>query len=249
MTSAAAGAALLAIVLFLGLFRFPERVEGHLLESAQGSLTAAGADWATLTVSGRDLTLSGAPPDAEAHVAALAALNDLGAVRRVVDATGRTTPAAPANAAPAAAAPAPATPTVSLSSSSERSPEQASRLCQATFAALLTDERVRFVPGKALVSLESADLLQQVAQAAERCSHARLEVAAHTAASDDPADDFSRSQAQADAIVDYLVSQGVAAARLDARGYGSQAPIASNRDDAGRARNRRIEITVLQAAP
>jgi outer membrane protein OmpA-like peptidoglycan-associated protein len=41
-------------------------------------------------------------------------------------------------------------------------------------------------------------------------------------------------------VRDYLVANGVAAARLTPRGYGAQSPVADNATAEGRQRNRRI---------
>lgn len=57
------------------------------------------------------------------------------------------------------------------------------------------------------------------------------------------------SQARASAVHAYLVRRGVAAARLEAVGYGMTKPIAPNLTAAGRARNRRVTIVVLEGAP
>jgi outer membrane protein OmpA-like peptidoglycan-associated protein len=48
---------------------------------------------------------------------------------------------------------------------------------------------------------------------------------------------------------DYLATRGVSPTRIVVEGRGSQQPIASNNDNAGRARNRRVEIYVAEAAP
>jgi outer membrane protein OmpA-like peptidoglycan-associated protein len=52
------------------------------------------------------------------------------------------------------------------------------------------------------------------------------------------------SQKRADAVMKYLVSKGVDASRLTAKGYGEDNPIDSNKTRAGRANNRRVEIKV-----
>jgi outer membrane protein OmpA-like peptidoglycan-associated protein len=57
--------------------------------------------------------------------------------------------------------------------------------------------------------------------------------------------DYNRdlSQRRAEAIVARLASQyGIAAGRMTALGVGMAAPVASNRDEAGRALNRRVEL-------
>jgi outer membrane protein OmpA-like peptidoglycan-associated protein len=41
-----------------------------------------------------------------------------------------------------------------------------------------------------------------------------------------------------------LVDGGVAADRIEAEGYGQERPLADNDTDAGRARNRRLELVV-----
>jgi len=52
------------------------------------------------------------------------------------------------------------------------------------------------------------------------------------------------SQKRADAVMNYLVSKGVDASRLTAKGYGEDSPIDSNKTRAGRANNRRVELKV-----
>ena len=54
---------------------------------------------------------------------------------------------------------------------------------------------------------------------------------------------------RASATRDYLVSRGVAMNRIAIDGHGSREPIASNDTAAGRAKNRRVEIFVAEAAP
>ncbi|CAN7461544.1 OmpA family protein [Pseudoduganella sp. LjRoot289] len=48
---------------------------------------------------------------------------------------------------------------------------------------------------------------------------------------------------------DYLAQRGVSPTRVVVEGRGSREPIASNNDDAGRARNRRVEIYVAEPQP
>ena len=53
------------------------------------------------------------------------------------------------------------------------------------------------------------------------------------------------SEQRAQSVMDYLVSQGVDASRLESRGYGESKPIAPNDTPANLQKNRRIELTVL----
>jgi len=52
------------------------------------------------------------------------------------------------------------------------------------------------------------------------------------------------STRRAAAVVTFLVSQGVPAANISAKGFGDTRPVASNDTPQGRAQNRRIEITI-----
>jgi OOP family OmpA-OmpF porin len=55
------------------------------------------------------------------------------------------------------------------------------------------------------------------------------------------------SERRARAIVDYLVTRGIDAGRMVARGNGSGKPLASNKTADGRARNRRTDVLFIPA--
>jgi len=50
------------------------------------------------------------------------------------------------------------------------------------------------------------------------------------------------SEARAKAVMDFLISRGIDASRLDSEGKGQDQPVASNNTAAGKAKNRRIEF-------
>jgi chemotaxis protein MotB len=52
------------------------------------------------------------------------------------------------------------------------------------------------------------------------------------------------SQKRADTVMQFLISQGVKPSLVSARGFGEADPVASNDTPAGRAQNRRVELTV-----
>lgn len=96
------------------------------------------------------------------------------------------------------------------------------------------------------IQSRSFELLDEVA--ATILAHpelGRLEVGGHTDNVGGEPHNLDLSQRRASAVVAWLVSRGVPAARLEAKGYGSSKPIASNDTAAGRDQNRRVEFDVL----
>ena len=52
------------------------------------------------------------------------------------------------------------------------------------------------------------------------------------------------SQKRADAVMQYLISQGVKPNLVSAKGFGDASPVAPNDTAQGRAQNRRVELTL-----
>lgn len=74
-----------------------------------------------------------------------------------------------------------------------------------------------------------------------------LLVEGHTDSTAPDAYNLALSQRRADAVEEFMITQGVDAVRIGAAGYGEQLPIASNATAAGRQANRRVEMVVLDA--
>ena len=71
-----------------------------------------------------------------------------------------------------------------------------------------------------------------------------VEIGGHTDAMGNDEYNTSLSLKRAQSVADYLQAQGIATARMTCHGYGATRPVADNSTDEGRARNRRIELTV-----
>jgi outer membrane protein OmpA-like peptidoglycan-associated protein len=54
------------------------------------------------------------------------------------------------------------------------------------------------------------------------------------------------SERRARSVMEYLVAQGISPSRLEHRGYGQTKPLVPNTSRRNRARNRRVEITILE---
>ena len=73
----------------------------------------------------------------------------------------------------------------------------------------------------------------------------RLRIEGHTDNTGSEAANLRLSRERARAVASYLIARGISENRLIAKGYGSTQPIDDNSTDAGRGRNRRIEISYL----
>ncbi len=73
----------------------------------------------------------------------------------------------------------------------------------------------------------------------------RIEISGHTDNVGKPADNLSLSNSRAKAVIDYLLTKNISAQRLVAKGYGETQPIADNKTEDGRGKNRRTEMRVV----
>jgi OmpA-OmpF porin, OOP family len=110
-------------------------------------------------------------------------------------------------------------------------------------------ETVYFSTGTADIESRSMPLLTEVADALLRTpAIVRVEVQGHT--DNVGAADFNLdlSQRRADSVKNWLVGAGVAPERLEAKGYGLTQPIAPNKGEKGRAKNRRVAFIIQERA-
>ncbi len=116
----------------------------------------------------------------------------------------------------------------------------ASDISQAGHAAVYG---VYFDTGKAEVKPESAPTLQEIAKLLRQNPALKLYVVGHTDSVGDLAMNMDLSRRRADAVVKALTaSHGIAPDRMQAHGNGPLAPVASNKTEEGRAKNRRVDL-------
>ncbi len=72
----------------------------------------------------------------------------------------------------------------------------------------------------------------------------RIEISGHTDATGKEPHNLRLSENRADAVAEYIVDKGIATSRVTFNGYGSSRPIAGNDTEAGRRKNRRVEILI-----
>lgn len=103
-------------------------------------------------------------------------------------------------------------------------------------------EGVVFSTGSNELTADARQRLDRVAATLAQQDQLKAEVAGYTDSRGNAEANRRLSQRRAEAVMAYLVEKGIAADRLSARGYGQDNPIASNNNEAGRQRNRRVEL-------
>ncbi|HTB33187.1 MAG TPA: OmpA family protein [Bacteroidia bacterium] len=109
-----------------------------------------------------------------------------------------------------------------------------------------TLNNVFFDFNKAILTTESFKALNQLTSFMKAQKTMVIEIAGYTDNVGTEEANQRLSQERADAIRDYLLRHGVHARKIEAKGYGSIDPIATNDTQEGRKLNRRTEIHILK---
>ncbi len=104
---------------------------------------------------------------------------------------------------------------------------------------------INFASGQAVIPPAEYPILDQVVQVLKANEKVRVEIGGHTDSVGSETYNQGLSERRAQSVRNYLIQRGIAASRLEARGYGEYQPVASNTTRDGRSQNRRIEFKVL----
>jgi outer membrane protein OmpA-like peptidoglycan-associated protein len=112
---------------------------------------------------------------------------------------------------------------------------------------LMLKDAVHFDSGRATIKRNSLPILDELASILKLHPEIkRLRIDGHTDNQGPAVMNLELSQKRAEAVVDYLISKGVEPERLSAKGFGLERPIATNATPLGRAKNRRVECSILE---
>jgi len=101
---------------------------------------------------------------------------------------------------------------------------------------------INFDTGKSDIKPESEATVAQIVSLLRENADLKVSIEGHTDNVGTPASNKTLSEARAKSVMTAVVKGGIEASRLSAVGWGQEKPIADNRTEDGRAKNRRVEI-------
>ncbi|MDR1325216.1 MAG: OmpA family protein [Treponema sp.] len=110
----------------------------------------------------------------------------------------------------------------------------------------LTIKDIRFEPDSANFLPEETSRLDIIANALKQVPERTFLIEGHTASTGAPYDEMNLSIERAQRMVAAMVTRGISADRFIYKGWGGTKPVGDNASNAGRALNRRVEITILE---
>ncbi|HZI56576.1 MAG TPA: protein kinase, partial [Verrucomicrobiae bacterium] len=103
---------------------------------------------------------------------------------------------------------------------------------------------VIFEPGRVSLNADARERLARIAGIILAYPSLKVRIEGHTDNHGDSAYNLAISQERSQAVEAYLISQGISPKGIAARGLGGTRPIVSNETEAGRQRNRRVDIII-----
>ncbi len=111
-------------------------------------------------------------------------------------------------------------------------------------------EKVMFDVDKATIKTESDGLLNDIAAVLKNhLSIKKISIEGHTDGDGSARYNKKLSDKRAKAVRDFLVKLGIDEARMDAKGFGEDKPLASNDTDEGKEKNRRVGLNIVTRDP
>ena len=109
----------------------------------------------------------------------------------------------------------------------------------------IRDRNIFFNTASAELLPASNTELEKLVKLLQNNPSLRIELGGHTDNVGADSANLTLSDQRAKAVREFVVSKGIDAERITAKGYGETMPIATNDTEAGKAQNRRTEVKVL----
>jgi outer membrane protein OmpA-like peptidoglycan-associated protein len=104
---------------------------------------------------------------------------------------------------------------------------------------------INFDTDKAALRPDATPAINEIAKLLQGDPALKLSIEGHTDSVGTPERNRILSGERAEAVREALLAKGIAGDRLSAQGFGPDKPIADNKDESGRARNRRVELVKM----
>lgn len=101
---------------------------------------------------------------------------------------------------------------------------------------------IQFETGKSTIKVESNSLIGAIAEMLKNNASLSISIEGHTDNVGEAAANMTLSQNRALSVMNALVAKGIEKGRLSTKGFGASSPVADNRTEEGRAKNRRVEL-------
>jgi OOP family OmpA-OmpF porin len=107
--------------------------------------------------------------------------------------------------------------------------------------------QINFNTGRATIRPEAEDVLTQIYNLLVQAEDSKLEIVGYTDNVGNPNDNISLSRARAEAVKTFLMQKGIPGTRFQkVDGKGQEDPVADNKTESGRAKNRRVVVSLLK---
>ena len=110
----------------------------------------------------------------------------------------------------------------------------------------LSIQNLQFKPDSAELLDSEKQRLSQIAEILKTVPSAKLLVEGHTASTGNQTGEMKLSIERANAIASSLIKLGIPSENFICRGLGGSKPVSDNKTAEGKAKNRRVEITILE---
>ena len=101
---------------------------------------------------------------------------------------------------------------------------------------------INFDTGKSDIKAETQSIVGQLAEMMNANADLKISIEGHTDNVGTPEANKTLSLNRAKAVMSAIAAKGVSASRLSSVGWGQEKPVADNRTEDGKAKNRRVEI-------
>ncbi|MEK7432195.1 MAG: OmpA family protein [Cyanobacteriota bacterium] len=101
---------------------------------------------------------------------------------------------------------------------------------------------INFDTGKSNIKTESKPIIDEIVKMLNDNPDVKISIEGHTDNVGTAQSNKTLSASRAKEVMNYLISKGISSSKLSSTGWGQENPIADNRSEEGRAKNRRVEI-------